>query len=115
MSYYFRPPNSREQNLFIIRASIDNLTYVNFTNNTLNNTAYTSPSNVFLPAGFSLTYNQSLNTFIVLTCVVIFLSLIQGYFFMQGLENVCTDKSLAEERSQSNFIELLNWSLFLSI
>jgi len=59
MSYYFRPPNSREQNLFIIRASIDNLSYVNFTNNTLNNTAYTSPSNVFLPAGFFLSYDST--------------------------------------------------------
>ena len=58
MSYYFRPPNSREQNLFIIRASIDNLSYVNFTNKTLNNTAYTSPSNVFLPAGFFLSFNN---------------------------------------------------------
>ena len=62
-----------------------------------------------------ITKIQSLNTFIALTCIVIFLSLIQGYFFMQGLENVCTNKTLAEERSQSNFIELLNWSLFLSI
>lgn len=59
MSYYFRPPNSREQNLFIVRTSIDNLSYVNFTNNTLNNTAYTSPSNVFLPAGFSMSFNNS--------------------------------------------------------
>ena len=25
MSYYFRPPNSREQNLFIVRTSIDDL------------------------------------------------------------------------------------------
>ena len=58
MSYYFRPPNSREQNLFIIRASIDNLSYDNFTNNTLINTAYTSPANVFLPAGFSISYND---------------------------------------------------------
>jgi len=59
MSYYFRPPNSREQNLFIIRSSIDNLTYTNFTNKTLNSIAYTSPSSVFLPAGFSLSYNDS--------------------------------------------------------
>lgn len=59
MSYYFRPPNSREQNLFIVRTSIDNLSYVNFTNNTLNNTSYTSPSNVFLPAGFSLSFNNT--------------------------------------------------------
>jgi hypothetical protein len=59
MSYYFRPPNSREQNLFIIRSSIDNLTYTNFTNKTLNSTAYTSPSSVFLPAGFSLSYDDS--------------------------------------------------------
>jgi hypothetical protein len=62
MSYYFRPPNSREQNLFIIRTSIDNMSYVNFTNNTLNNTAYTSPSNVFLPPGFSLSFNSTSNT-----------------------------------------------------
>lgn len=59
MSYYFRPTNSREQNLFIIRTSIDNLSYVNFTNNTLTNTAYTSPANVFLPAGFFLSYNNT--------------------------------------------------------
>lgn len=59
MSYYFRPPNSREQNLYIIRASIDNLTGDNFTNNTLNNTAYTSPANVFLPPGFFLSYNET--------------------------------------------------------
>lgn len=59
MSYYFRPPNSREQNLFIVRTSIDNLSYVNFTNNTLINTAYTSPSNVFLPAGFSLSFDNT--------------------------------------------------------
>ena len=36
MSYYFRPANSREQNLFIIRTSIDNLTVNNFTNKILN-------------------------------------------------------------------------------
>jgi len=62
MSYYFRPPNSREQNLFIIRTSIDNLSYANFTNSVLNNTAYTSPSNVFLPPGFSLSYDDSTYT-----------------------------------------------------
>ena len=60
-----------------------------------------------------ITKIQSLNTFIVLICVIVFLALIQGYFFMQGLENVCTNKILAEERSQSNFIELLNWLLYL--
>ena len=59
MSYYFRPPNSREQNLFIIRSSIDDLRYNNFTNKTLNSTAYTSPANVFLPAGFSFSYNDT--------------------------------------------------------
>jgi hypothetical protein len=59
MSYYFRPPNSREQNLFIIRASIDDLKYANFTNSTLNSTAYTSPSNVFLPPGFFISYNNT--------------------------------------------------------
>jgi len=59
MSYYFRPPNSREQNLYIIRTSIDDLGYVNFTNSTLNSTAYTSPSNVFLPPGFFISYNNT--------------------------------------------------------
>jgi len=59
MSYYFRPPNSREQNLFIIRASIDDLKYANFTNNTLNSTAYTSPASVFLPAGFFISFNNT--------------------------------------------------------
>jgi hypothetical protein len=58
MSYYFRPANSREQNLFIIRTSIDNLTVYNFTNKILNNTAFSSPSYVFLPAGLSLAYNN---------------------------------------------------------
>jgi len=61
MSYYFRPPNSREQNLYIIRTSIDDLNYNNFTNSTLNSTAYTSPSNVFLPPGFFLSYNSTGN------------------------------------------------------
>ena len=65
MSYYFRPPNSREQNLFIIRASIDNLTYSNFTNKTLNSSAYTSPSSVFLPAGFSLSFNNTSYTYFI--------------------------------------------------
>jgi hypothetical protein len=62
MSYYFRPPNSREQNLFIIRTSIDDLKFSNFTNGTLNSIAYTSPSNVFLPPGFFLSYNNTGNT-----------------------------------------------------
>lgn len=62
MSYYFRPPNSREQNLFIVRTSIDDLKFSNFTNSTLNSTAYTSPSNVFLPPGFFLSYNNTGDT-----------------------------------------------------
>ena len=62
MSYYFRPPNSRERNLFIVRTSIDDLKFSNFTNGTLNSTAYTSPSNVFLPPGFFISYNSSGNT-----------------------------------------------------
>lgn len=62
MSYYFRPPNSREQNLFIVRTSIDDLNFSNFTNSTLNSTAYTSPSNVFLPPGFFISYNNAGNT-----------------------------------------------------
>ena len=62
MSYYFRPPNSREQNLFIVRTSIDDLKYSNFTNGTLNSTAYTSPSNVFLPPGFYINYSNPPNT-----------------------------------------------------
>lgn len=66
MSYYFRPPNSREQNLFIIRTSIDNLTFANFTSKILNNTAYTSPSSVFLPANFSLSYNNDSYTLFTL-------------------------------------------------
>ena len=61
MSYYFRPPNSREQNLFIVRTSIDDLRFDNFTNSTLNSTAYTSPSNVFLPPGFFISYNNTGN------------------------------------------------------
>ena len=63
MSYYFRPPNSREQNLFIVRFSVYNLASTNFTNvsttYTLNTAAYTSPSYVFLPAGLFLNYNSS--------------------------------------------------------
>jgi hypothetical protein len=66
MSYYFRPPNSREQNLFIIRASIDDLTYYNFTNKILLNTAYTSPSNIFLPPGIFLSYNDASKTYFTL-------------------------------------------------
>jgi hypothetical protein len=66
MSYYFRPPNSREQNLFIIRTSIDDLTYTNFTGNILNNVAYSSPSNIFLPPGFSLSYNSTSYTLFTL-------------------------------------------------
>jgi len=58
MSYYFRPPNSREQNLFIIRFSVDNLSKNNFTNNILNNNAYTSPAKVFLPPNLFLKYND---------------------------------------------------------
>jgi hypothetical protein len=67
MSYYFRPPNSREQNLFIVRTSIDDLTFNNFTNGTLNSTAYTSPSNVFLPPGFFLSYSLDSNNNVIFT------------------------------------------------
>jgi len=67
MSYYFRPPNSREQNLFIVRFSVDNLAVANFTNvstlYTLNTSAYTSPSYVFLPAGLFLKFNSSTSVF----------------------------------------------------
>jgi len=66
MSYYFRPPNSREQNLYIIRTSIDDLAYANFTSNTLNNTAYTSPTNIFLPPGFFLSYDDTSNTILTI-------------------------------------------------
>jgi len=65
MSYYFRPPNSREQNLFIIRFSIDDLSNNNFTGNTLQNSAYTSPAKVFLPANLSLVFNESDLTFTI--------------------------------------------------
>ncbi len=58
MSYYFRPPNSREQNLYIIRFSVDDLSDNNFVAGTLKNTAYTSPAKVFLPADFNFTYNN---------------------------------------------------------
>lgn len=62
MSYYFRPPNSREQNLFIVRFSVDNLDVANFTNAaptyTLNTSAYTSPSYIFLPAGLFLKFDS---------------------------------------------------------
>ena len=67
MSYYFRPPNSREQNLFIVRFSVDNLAVANFTNAaptyTLNTSAYTSPSYIFLPAGLFLKFNSSTSIF----------------------------------------------------
>jgi hypothetical protein len=67
MSYYFRPPNSREQNLFIVRFSVDNLAVANFTNAaptyTLNTSAYTSPAYIFLPAGLSLKFNSSTSVF----------------------------------------------------
>ena len=67
MSYYFRPPNSREQNLFIVRFSVDNLAVTNFTNAaptyTLNTSAYTSPSYIFLPAGLFLKFNSSTSIF----------------------------------------------------
>jgi hypothetical protein len=56
MSYYFRPPNSREQNLYIVRFSVDDLGTSSFTSNVLNTVAYTSPQYVFLPASLSLTY-----------------------------------------------------------
>jgi len=56
MSYYFRPPNSREQNLYIVRFSVDDLGASNFTSNVLNTAAYTSPQYVFLPANLSVTY-----------------------------------------------------------
>jgi len=56
MSYYFRPPNSREQNLYIIRLSIDDLYITNFNNNVLKDSAYTSPAKIFLPANFSLNF-----------------------------------------------------------
>jgi hypothetical protein len=57
MSYYFRPPNSREQNLYIVRFSVDDLGTSSFTSNVLNAAAYTSPQYVFLPANLSVTYN----------------------------------------------------------
>ena len=67
MSYYFRPPNSREQNLFIVRFSVDNLDVANFTNAaptyTLNTSAYTSPAYIFLPAGLYLRFNSSTSIF----------------------------------------------------
>jgi hypothetical protein len=67
MSYYFRPPNSREQNLFIVRFSVDDLDVANFTNAaptyTLNTAAYTSPSYIFLPAGLFLRFNSSTSIF----------------------------------------------------
>ena len=67
MSYYFRPPNSREQNLFIVRFSVDNLAVANFRNAaptyTLNTSAYTSPSYIFLPAGLFLKFNSSTSIF----------------------------------------------------
>ena len=58
MSYYFRPPNSREQNLFIIRFSVNDLYVTNFNNNVLKDIAYSSPAKIFLPSNFSLTYNE---------------------------------------------------------
>jgi hypothetical protein len=67
MSYYFRPPNSREQNLFIVRFSVDDLDVANFTNAaptyTLNTSAYTSPAYIFLPAGLFLRFNSSTSIF----------------------------------------------------
>ncbi len=57
MSYYFRPPNSREQNLFIIRFSVNDLYVSNFTNNILKDSGYSSPSKIFLPSNFSLSYD----------------------------------------------------------
>jgi hypothetical protein len=57
MSYYFRPPNSREQNLYIIRFSVDNLYSTNWNNNILLDASYTSPSKIFLPSNFTLSYN----------------------------------------------------------
>jgi len=58
MSYYFRPPNSREQNLFIIRFSVNDLYVTNFNNDVLLDSAYSSPSKIFLPANFSLSYDE---------------------------------------------------------
>ena len=67
MSYYFRPPNSREQNLFIVRFSVDNLAVANFRNAaptyTLNTSAYTSPSYIFLPAGLFLKFDSGTSIF----------------------------------------------------
>lgn len=67
MSYYFRPPNSREQNLFIVRFSVDNLDVTNFTNAaptyTLNTSAYTSPAYIFLPAGLYLRFDSGTSIF----------------------------------------------------
>lgn len=57
MSYYFRPPNSREQNLYIIRFSVDNLYSSNWNNNVLLDASYTSPTKIFLPSNFTLSYN----------------------------------------------------------
>ena len=62
-----------------------------------------------------ITKIQSLNTFIAISCIILFLGLIQLYFFMGGLSNVCNNKTLAEERGKSNIIETLNLLLFLSI
>ena len=67
MIYYFRPPNSREQILFIVRFSVDNLAVANFTNAaptyTLNTSAYTSPAYIFLPAGLSLKFDSGTSIF----------------------------------------------------
>ena len=65
MSYYFRPPNSREQNLFIIRFSVDNLYVSNFNNYVLMDSAYSSPSKIFLPSNFSITYDEPNSYFIM--------------------------------------------------
>jgi hypothetical protein len=59
MSYYFRPPNSREQNLYIIRFSVDNLYSSNWNNNVLLDASYTSPTKIFLPSNFTLSYNPA--------------------------------------------------------
>lgn len=62
-----------------------------------------------------ITKIQSLNTFIAITSLIIFFSLIQWYFFISGLQNVCDDKSIEEERKKADITEAFNVGLFLSL
>ena len=62
-----------------------------------------------------ITKIKSLNAFITIISIILFLSLVQFYFGIEGLKNICTEKSINEVREKSRIVEAFNIGLFLSL